>query len=324
MAISEQIVRQLDVLRELVARRYGITTRELAELYGVSTRTVERDLDDLCEAGFPIYSEKRGRENEWKLLHTRSLPPVNFPVEEVLSLTFVEALLGPLEGTPFRDSFERTLRRIRATLPDKARAFLEEAAGTYYAHTRGRKPFPAPETFRTLNEAMAAHKVCNVTYRALSTGLTRTYPVEPLWMFHHYGGFYLLCRVPAHGSLITLSVERILALEATERLFDPPPDLSVEDHLEDAFGIVADEPFELKVRFSAEQAPYMRERIWHPTQEMEDQADGGIVLGLRAGGRFEIRSWILSYGVRAEVLEPQWLRDEIREELRRNLDIYDR
>ena len=53
----KQIVRQLDILRELQARRYGVSVRELAEEYNVERRTIQRDLGDLREAGF-ILNEK--------------------------------------------------------------------------------------------------------------------------------------------------------------------------------------------------------------------------------------------------------------------------
>ena len=48
----KQIVRQLDILRELQVRRYGMSARELADEYNVDRRTIQRDLGDLSEAGF--------------------------------------------------------------------------------------------------------------------------------------------------------------------------------------------------------------------------------------------------------------------------------
>ena len=70
------------------------------------------------------------------------------------------------------------------------------------------------------------------------------------------------------------------------------------------------------VRFAADQAPYVRERIWHPSQQLEELPDGRVVLRLRAGGFFEIRSWVLGFGAAAEVLEPEELREAVREEMR--------
>ena len=67
--------------------------------------------------------------------------------------------------------------------------------------------------------------------------------------------------------------------------------------------------------------PYIRERIWHPSQELEELPDGRVVLRLRAGGFYEIRSWVLSFGAAAEVLEPEELREAVREEMGTALEL---
>ena len=128
--------------------------------------------------------------------------------------------------------------------------------------------------------------------------------------------------MPTYNQLITQAVERIQALELTEETFEIPQDLSVEERLEHSFGVIYEDPFDVKVQFSPEQAPYIRERIWHPTQQIEELEDGGIILSLHAGGQYEIKSWILGHGSSARVLEPDWLRDQVVEELRSGLESY--
>ena len=65
------------------------------------------------------------------------------------------------------------------------------------------------------------------------------------------------------------------------------------------------------VRFRADQAPYVREREWHPTQTLRELRNGGIELTFRAGGMFEITRWILGWGDAAEVVAPTRLRREV-------------
>ena len=56
---------------------------------------------------------------------------------------------------------------------------------------------------------------------------------------------------------------------------------------------------------------------------MEELDDGRVVLRLRAGGFYEIKSWVLSFGAAAEVLEPEELREAVREEMRMALGLDD-
>jgi predicted DNA-binding transcriptional regulator YafY len=76
------------------------------------------------------------------------------------------------------------------------------------------------------------------------------------------------------------------------------------------------------LRFRADQAPYVRERLWHPSQELTELAEGGVQLSFRAGGPFEIRRWILGWGDAVEVISPDTLRNQIQETLSSATSLY--
>ena len=200
------------------------------------------------------------------------------------------------------------------------RAFLEEAA--YHPQVRGQKAQVTPRIFHDAHRAITDRRICNVTYRAIATGQSKTYPIMPLRFLYHYDGVYLLCRNRKYGDLLTLAAERIQDLEVTSESFEESIDSEIEEQLHQAFGVVLEAPISVRVRFSASQAPYIKQRIWHPSQEIEELDDGRIILSFEAGGLYEIKSWILSHGASAEVLEPASLREEIIDEMEKNLKAY--
>ncbi len=320
MSDTRQIVRQLDILRELVARTYGATLQELADEWGVSTRTIQRDLNTLSEVGFIIEEKVRDRKKYFTVKN--NLPALNFPIDEIIALIFIEGIVSPLEDTPYKESFQKTLNRIRTTLPEPMQAFLEKAGAAYYPHHRGQKKPLAPKIFETAHRAIEEHKVCNITYHAITTGQTKTYPITPFKLLYYHNGYYLLCRNPNYDDLLTLAVERIQALEITPQTFEPPDDLDIENRVQQAFGITLEDPIDVKILFSKWQARYIKQRIWHPSQEIKELDNGKIILSFQASGFYDIKSWILSHGADAEVLEPASLREEIIEELEKNLTFY--
>ena len=322
MSDTRQIVRQLDILRTLLAWTFGATYRKLADESGVSERTIQRDIKVLREAGFIINEEVRDHGKKYFKLEKNNLPPLSFPTDEIIALTFIEGIVSPLEDTPYKEAFQKTLNRIRTVLPEEMRAFLEEASAAYYPHHRGQKEPPAPEIFETAHRAIKERKVCNITYRAITTGQTKTYPITPFRLLYYHNGYYLLCRNPNYDDLLTLAAERIQALELTSQTFEPPDDLDIEHHIQHAFGITLEDPMDVKIRFSAWQARYIKQRIWHPSQEIEELDTGEIILSFHASGSYDIKTWILSHGADAEVLEPASLREEIVEELKKNLTFY--
>ena len=319
--MSRQLVRQLDMLRELQAAHYGRTVHEMAKEFRCTVRTVQRDLWDLREAGFGIDEERRDQRIYYKLDKVTGLP-LNFPVLEVAAMIFVERAGLGLEGTPFGEHLRSVVRRLTGAMSAPMRQFLERAADAYVPLARGYKPYEdAREILENLNEAMLKRRVCRVNYRSPEAEGPRQYEIEPLRFLPHRGGLYVISRVPRYDNLITQAVERFEEVEVTEKEFKPPDHLPIDERLRDAFGISYEEPMDVAVRFAADQAPYVRERIWHPSQQLEELPDGRVVLRLRAGGFFEIRSWVLGFGAAAEVLEPEELREAVREEMRAALGL---
>ncbi len=65
------------------------------------------------------------------------------------------------------------------------------------------------------------------------------------------------------------------------------------------------------------QRPEVRERLWHPSQTLEDHPDGSLTLTLRVADTIEVKRWILGWGAGAEALEPARLRREVAAEARK-------
>lgn len=81
-----------------------------------------------------------------------------------------------------------------------------------------------------------------------------------------------------------------------------------------SFGVFRGEPTRIRIWFSADVAGYIKERIWHDTQETHPNVDGSIIFEAEVAGIEEIKFWVLSWGANSEVLEPAFLREEIRTE----------
>ena len=64
------------------------------------------------------------------------------------------------------------------------------------------------------------------------------------------------------------------------------------------------------------------EKIWHHTQKIEPQKDGSIIFSAEVAGAEEVKHWVMSWGINAEVIEPKFLREEIATELIDCLDKY--
>jgi len=94
--------------------------------------------------------------------------------------------------------------------------------------------------------------------------------------------------------------------------------------LENTFGIFQNrESFNVKLRFSPERSRWIRGEVWHEGQTEELLEDDSLILTIPASHEVEIMMEILKHGSHVEVLEPEWLRITIKNELLRSVKVYE-
>ena len=312
-----QLARQWKIIRLLESCKRGLSAKEISEELGEDRRTIYRDLDAIQEAGFPLYTDKVGKNVYWKLLdgHKSGLD-IPFTLTELMSLHMSRDILRIFEGTVFQESIETLFGKVKASLSPETVRFLEQIAGTLKV---GFSPHKDYKSFKDLiaraSDAASQRKRVEISYRAASTGRVTVRQVDPYQVWAMNGSLYLtgLCHV--RNAVRTFAVDRIKSLVVLEQSFNPPKDFSLEHYLQAAFRVMTGNPMTVKVRFAPGAAHVVRERIWHPTQEIREQSDGSLVVTLQVSINYEVISWILGFGQAAEVLEPDDLRQRILDEL---------
>lgn len=131
------------------------------------------------------------------------------------------------------------------------------------------------------------------------------------------GGLYLVGHCHLRQAVRVFAVERIRAAEVLADTFSRPAGFDVEAYFRDALGIVRGEQAVVRVVFSPAAAPYVRERLWHPSQEVRELRGGRLELRLTVADTLEARRWLLGFGADVEVLEPAALREALRRKAER-------
>lgn len=318
-----QAARVHDIVRLIEARR-GITLDELAEATGVGRRTVQRDLVSIQEAGYPLTSEwAEGIKLYRFITGFKDVPPISFTLQELMTLSLLRSQLDLLNGTPFTEEVTSIFGKVNSVLPPRFAAHMERIAQVSMPLMQGRRDYSASaEYLKVIREALLYQRRVTVTYQPPGRREPTVYEMEPYTLLFQKGGIYLLGYAPERKGLRTFAVERIRAIEAGKDRFEIPEGFDAGQALEGAFGLVAEPPMEVEVRFSAKVAHAIRDRVWHRSQEIVDWPDGGVLLKFRAGGKMEILSWVLSYGAHAEVLAPKELREEIGKIVRKAAESY--
>lgn len=280
---TARALRALDVLQT----RPGTTANELAERLGVTERAARRYVEILREAGIPV-SSARGPHGGYRLGRGTRLPPVSFTQTEALGL--VMAVLDSHPAADGDDLVDTALSKVVRALPEDVSR--QAAALREHASAAPDRYAARPDTAVTseLVAAIAARRRVLVTYRGES-GRQWAAEVDPWAVVVRHGRWYLLCHSHRAGATRTYRVDRVVAVEHTERRFEPPagldPVTALEEHLgtgwQFATRVVFDAPL-------ADVAPWVGAQMGR----LEAAGDGCVLVGSTRNPQMYAQEWLAS------------------------------
>lgn len=241
------------------------TINQLAARFNTRRETIYRDLRTLNDAGLPVTGDESGRLSRPRIdpAFRRLLPPVPLNAEEVAALLWAVKRTGGRQ--PFRTGLASALAKLQALVPAKEGRLAMALEGAIGGWDRGVKDYGGLEAvILQLVKAIVERRRCLVEYRAPGRDTPSRFPYDPYWLFSVHGGLYCIGQVSAYGGTTTLAVERIRAIKQTGETFAVDPRFDWKRYEAEAFSVVWEKPKKVVVRFSADQAPYVRERECRP------------------------------------------------------------
>jgi len=318
---NAEVIRQWKILKRVEAARHT-TSQQLADEHGVTERTIRRDIEALQEAGFPLYDERVDGRKIWRLVEGyKQRLTQTFTLAELAALYFGKNLLSFLGGAPFAQDLESAFAKIREALPAKSLPYLARIQDLFSARPDPSKDYSKKQdVIAALIDATLHQRQIRIAYFSFNSKKTKSYTLDPYRVVYYHGGLYLYAHAHEYAEVRTFAVERIERIEVLELSFEAPKDFSVSEYARGAFGIAGGKAEEIEIAFDASMAGYIRERVWHESQALEDRPDGSIVLRMSVAPGFELVSWIKGFLPHARVLRPASLREQIAHDLRLALE----
>jgi predicted DNA-binding transcriptional regulator YafY len=201
-------------------------------------------------------------------------------------------------------------------LSPRMRQFLDEMPAVLAA-----KPGPgatgdaaSDDLMARLLEATLHHRVVTMRYHSVSSARHKEYVIHPYRIAFAQGELYLLAFVPEYDDIRTFAVSRIEAVSLEKQTFTPRREVA-DDVFANSLGVHSGPTAPVEIEFEARVAPYVRARVWHPSQEIKEADAGRLHLSMRVCHDWALRSWILGWGPLARVVAPASLASEIQSEL---------
>lgn len=316
-AKAQQLLR----LAMLATRRRGVSLDEAAEEFGCVHRTAQRMMDALQDV-FPQTEAEDGddRRRRWRIPARAVAQLLSPSAEELAALTTAINELQASGMTSEAARVRQLERKVRALIPPDAGTRLavdEEALLEALGHAARPGPRPAANTEvdAAISEALKGPFLLKISYRRRKQDKPSERIIAPHGLLLGVRR-YLVARDTAKSATAPLQhyrVEEISSAEVLAESFDLDHGFSIRRHAEKGFGsFESSKEHSLVVwRFSPEAAPHARRFIFHPTQTLEDEADGSLLVRFQASGHLEMCWHLYTWGQSVEVLQPAALREMV-------------
>jgi len=313
--------RLLFIDREIGNGNYPNCAR-LAGDYEVSAKTIRRDIDYMrYQLDAPIEYSARHRGYYYTEANYK-LPAISIKESDLFAIYLAEKLLAQYEGTPIYHNLFSVFRKIEDSLPERTTIDMgkDNARFTVFppSYTLIR-----PGIWEKVAEAIRLSNKIRVLYRTPG-GEPATRKIDPYHGVRFEGDWYVVAYCHLRNDIRTFSLARMESVDVLSEGFQIPEDFDFTRLTASNFGVHwSDNEYRVKVLFDQKAAGYIRERSWHPTQQIDENLDGSLTLSLTVNHLLELKRWILSWGSVAKALEPPELVADLERSIREMAILYE-
>lgn len=164
-----------------------------------------------------------------------------------------------------------------------------------------------------LRMAILGMKLLQLKYRPADAARATTRKLCPYGILYGRRA-YLIAHSPTGAEMRLWRIDRISDLQILPEGFDPRP-FDLASYAAQSFGVFQEPPQDVVLRFKPEAAEDAAEWIFHPSQIVEPQEDGSLIVRFRCGGMRELSWHLFTWGPTVEIIAP--------EEMKVMLPLYD-
>ena len=291
----------------ILLQKEKTTAPELAERFEVSRRTINRDIEDLCMAGIPIVTTQ-GTSGGISIMDGYRMDRTLLTSKD---MQMILAGLRSLDSVSGSSYYRQLMEKIRAGSSEfvSGRDSILIDLSSWYRESLAPK-------IGTIQDAVADRHLLRFRYYAPSGESERL--IEPYYLVFRWANWYVWgwCRDRKDFRLFKLN--RMDRVRETEEAFElreaPMPDLSTEKIFPGGIRVKALFDRDMKWRLAEEFGP----------ESFTETGDGRLLFSADYTDMENLVTWLLTFGDKAEVLEPKEVREKLKQTARNMTEIYER
>ncbi len=288
--------------------------RDFSEHIPVSRHTIFDDINYMeSNAGFNanILRIREGR----KVYYTYedpdfSIDKMPLTYDELEQLKETVLLLNRFKGLPHFEWMEELLSKLE----DKFHLNGTEESVIGFEQNLDLK---GVENIAPLFEAIVRKQVLNIRYKSFKKNKPITCEIHPYYLKQYNNRWFLFGWNTEFGAITNFALDRIEAVSPMLGEYKPKPEnLDFEEYFDDIVGVTIPQDKQIEhivMRVAPDRYPYIKNKPLHPSQHNYDK-EYRITIDVIPNN--ELIALLLSFGSQLEVLEPQSVRDMMRDHVK--------
>lgn len=299
-------IRLLRLIQELQSHP-GQTPEALQKRLGIGRSTFHDDKNALKELGFEW--EYCRRQQKYILKGDATPPVLNLSLHEAMALILaVRQFSASGDSTLVFDAVEG-MKKIVAAASGPVHRLLQGTLNDIL-----HKTFRAtPEVLKNLVEGQKNQLYLTIQYCGHKHKANKPYKIAPYQIFFQARALYVDAYVPARSQIETFRVSRIQKVEEIGGGFEIRPEYDFAGRHRHTFRAIRGDgiPQRVKIQFAPQVADLIDESHWHDSERKLMGRDGSLILTLEVSHPQEVLWFlVMPYAEYAEILEPEWLKQE--------------
>lgn len=181
------------------------------------------------------------------------------------------------------------------------------------------------EYIPTVMEAITDRKILGIQYQSYQKEAIDHFDLEPYFIKEYNNRWYIIgFDLNKYYKMVNVALDRILKMDISIKTFEPKR-IDIEEYFDEVVGVTKMEGQQVEeVVLSVEplSARYMLSKPLHKSQEGRGIRDGRHIIALQVKQNRELINQLLAYGSGITVLQPEGLRQLMKEEISRMLEQY--
>lgn len=316
---TKRTARLLQIMLMVAAAPRRYRRRDFVKQFEVSERMISRDIELISNiTGFNL---KGGREG-YSFERVPDLPMLHFNVAETLALLNAIRVAKQMSGVNSPE-LAAVVARIEALFPGELVSLLRQASrpGLITDRRQHRQGVLAH-----LTKAWSERSKVRIVYETASRdGEVTERVVHPYYLLPYVRSWQLIAYCERRQDVRMFKLDRIHTVEILPASYTIPADFDVNSYMHGAWGMMRADPSMAEtviLRFTPEAGRWVAEEDWHPSQQTQTMEDGCVQFQVHIAITPEFVNWLLYYGAKVEVLEPEHLRRTVCEKHQAAADLY--